>query len=914
MMKPRALACLAALGALLAAPAAARGAGEFGIAPGSLIAAAKNQDGTVDLQASSHPYSYTISFALNTSEGRSVGGELRDLLIGLPPGMSGNPFAVARCTRQEFEGGAPHCSPNSQVGVVRAFLPGIGALASGPIYDLVPPPGVAAQLGFSAAGLNALQSLSVRSEEGYGVLSSTNDVPEEVTFVEATIWGTPADESHDSQRGAAAAAGHGSGVGYVGAHLPFLALPASCAAPLETTVEVDSKLDPGHFVSATAYSLDSGGEAAPLRGCGAVPFSPQAFATPSASSASSPAGLGFRLGLANEGLLSPEGILETEPEKITVTLPEGIAGNPALANGLGSCSEAQFHAASASDPGCPEDSKLGTLVARSPLLEEPVQGALYLATPHRNPFGTLLAFYLVASAPDRGVVVKQAGRVDIDPSTGQVTTSFDGLPPLPYSSLELNLREGPRAPLMTPSLCGRYEASVSLYPFSEPATPVLRTVPFTIGQGPGGGACPASEAAMPNHPSFEAGTLTPLAGAYSPFVFKLSRADGDQPFGRVSATLPEGLVGKLAGVPYCPEAAIAAAAARSADGEGALEASSPSCPAASRIGTVDVAAGAGSQPVHVGGSVYLAGPYKGAPLSFVVVVPAIAGPFDLGTVVVRSALQVNEETAEITAVSDPLPQMLDGLPLAVRSLTVSVDREGFTLNPTSCAEKHVTGAETSALGQIAPLSARFQVGGCRGLRFKPRLAISLEGQTKRAGHPALKAVVTYPKEGEYANIARAQVGLPHALFLDNENLDKVCKQADLKAGTCPKGSVYGHAKAWTPLLEKPLEGPVYLGVGYGHKLPDLVADLNGQIRILLHGKVDTTKRDGIRNTFEAVPDAPVSKFVLEMKGGKHYSLIENHENLCAGAQRASALFTAQNGLTAHLTPKISVSCHRRKKH
>jgi hypothetical protein len=370
----------------------------------------------------------------------------------------------------------------------------------------------------------------------------------------------------------------------------------------------------------------------------------------------------------------------------------------------------------------------------------------------------------------------------------------------------------------------------------------------------------------------------------------------------LEATLPEGLLAKLAGVPLCGDA----------------QATTGDCPASSQVGTTIVGAGAGSNPIYVPEpgkaptGVYLAGPYKGGPYSLVVKVPAQAGPFDLGTVAVRNALYVDPVTTKVTAKSDPLPQILQGIPISYRDIRVELNRPEFTLNPTSCEPMRIDSTVRSASGQSASPSSRFQAASCESLAFKPKLALALKGQTRRAGHPALKATLTYPSKGAFANIQRAQVGLPHSLFLDQGNLNNVCKQADLKAGTCPASSIYGKAKAWSPLLDKPLEGPVYLGVGYGHKLPDLVADLNGQIRILLNGKVDTTKHQGLRNTFEAVPDAPVSKFTLELKGGKKYGLIENSENLCRKAQKASVQFGAQNGKSLHLDPAIGRGCGGKK--
>jgi hypothetical protein len=912
----RILALAGALLSLLVVPAAAQA--EFGIEPGSFHTTFEVSEGVVGVpQASSHPFAFSFGFKLNTdSEGHSEGGTMRSILIDLPPGFAGYPFATGRCTRQEFEGFLPSCSSNSQIGIVRANLPELGSEAGGPLYNLVPPPGVAAQFGFAVSGFNALPEASLRTDtsnplERYGVHLANYDLPLEATAVEATIWGTPADPGHDPERGIEGANGTGEGVAYVGPHLAFLTLPAECSEPIRTTIEVDSKLNPGHYVPAEAVSLDSGGIRAAPQGCESVPFSPKIAAAPTSSSASSSSGLDFELGLPNQGLTNPSGIAETEPEKLEVELPNGFTTNASAAAGLTACSDEQFERASLTDPGCPASSKLGTLFARSPLIEEPVEGSVYLATPLHNQFGTLVSLYLVASAPERGVIIKQAGRAEIDQTTGQLTTTFEGLPPLPYSSLELKLKEGPRAPLTTPLACGTYQATARLYPPSAPASPVVRTAPLTVRSGPEGGGCVGSESQLPNNPTFEAGTMTPLAGMYSPFVLKLSRNEASQHLQGLNVTLPPGLTARLASTSECSDAQIAQAASRSREGEGVLEQNGPSCPADSEIGTVTVGAGSGT-PLYVQGHAYLAGPYKGAPLSMAIITPAVAGPFDLGVVVVRAALYVNESTAQVSVKSDPLPTSLHGVPLDVRSIAVQVAKSNFTLNPTSCEAKAISAEAISTTRQVANLQNRFQVGGCRGLKFEPKLNIQLKGATKRAGHPALKAVVTYPKEGEYANIARAQVSLPHALFLDQGNLNKVCKQAELKSATCPKSSIYGHAKAWTPLLAKPLEGPVYLGVGYGYKLPALVADLNGQVRFLLVGKVDTTKHHGLRNTFEVVPDAPISRFILEMKGGGKYGLLENSENLCAKRQRANARLVAQNGLIDQLHPQIGVQCRKAK--
>ncbi len=890
--------------ALWAAPAAHA---EFGIVPGSLTASAEEEGGSLELRAGSHPFAYTVHFDLNTdAEGKSEGGQMRDILFEAPPGLVGNPQAVPACPRLIFEGGSEGCTPGTQIGVLRAVAVGIGEIVT-PIYNLEPPPGAAAQFGVNAraAGLSSLQQATVRTDGGYGVNVFAPGIPISLTSVTATLWGTPADPGHTAERGPDSS---GGGFPSEAPVLPFLTLPATCSAPLSFTVKVNSTVNPGTYVSESTVMREAGGNPVSLVGCGSVPFDPAVTAVPSTAQSDSASGLNFELRLPNEGLLTPDGVSETQPEKTEVALPAGVAVNPSAANGIVGCSKAQFKAATGEPgQGCPEASKVGTLVAKTPLLEEAIEGSVYLAEPHENKFNSLLALYIVARVKERGILVKQAGMVQADPGTGQLTTTFDELPPLPYSSFKFQLREGPRAPLITPQACGEYTTVARLYPFSAPDSAVERTAPFVISSGAGGSGCASSEAGLPAHPSLEAGTTTPVAGSFSPFVFRVSRADGEQRFSSLQATLPTGLLGKLAGVPYCPEAGIATAASRTQEGGGAEEIASPSCPAASQVGIVNVAAGAGPNPFWVQGKAYLAGPYKGAPLSLEIVTPAIAGPFDLGSVAVRTALSVDPFTAQIRAESDPLPRILHGIPLDVRTISLQMDRSEFTLNPTNCQAKTIAGSLSTLTGLGASLTAPFAVGGCKGLEFKPKLKISLKGATRRSGHPALKAVVTYPKGSGYANIAQAQVGLPPSEFLDQGSIQTVCTQPQLKSNTCPKASIYGKATAYSPLLDKPLTGPVYLGTGFGHTLPDLVADLNGQVRVLVHGRVDTTNRDGLRNTFEAVPDAPVSKFVLEMKGGKK-GLLENSTNICKGTHKAEVRFTAQNGKVDAYKAPIHTSC------
>jgi hypothetical protein len=515
--------------------------------------------------------------------------------------------------------------------------------------------------------------------------------------------------------------------------------------------------------------------------------------------------------------------------------------------------------------------------------------------------------YVVIEDPASGTILKLPGRISLDPSSGQIETVFEENPQLPFNDLRLELFGGQRAPLRTPAACGTYTTRSTFTPWSANGD-VSEPSDFEVTEGCGGGF----------NPKLTAGTQNPLAGTTSPFSLRLTREDGEAELTGLTDALPLGLSGYLKGIPYCPDGALAAISG--AEGTGRAQEVSPSCPAASQIGTVTIGAGAGTNPFYVtSGKAYLAGPYKGAPLSLAAVIPAVAGPFDLGSVMVRTALRVDPETARITAVSDPFPTILHGIPVDARDIRLDLNREHFTLNPTSCEPLSMDSTVTGSGGASAALHNHFQAAGCERLSFKPKLAIQLKGATKRLGHPALRAVLKMPEGG--ANVARAQVNLPHGEFLDQGNLNKTCTKPVLLAGNCPASSVYGTAKAWTPLLAAPLEGNVYLVGGYGYKLPALVAELDGQIRVLLVGKVDSGKNKGIRNTFELVPDAPVEKFELQMKGGGKYGLLENSEDLCRAPKakrRAIVAFTGQNGTLDEYKPVVQNGCGKkhgkRKKH
>lgn len=888
----------------------------FGFLPGSqgMAGMLTTEAGEAATQAGSRPASLTLEAGFPTKKIAGlparrnvfpVAGQVRSLGFSLPQGVVADPTATpVRCTEaqlvsdSELEGEG--CPLQSQIGLITARWTNEQKFFLVGLYNMVPPPGTPAEFGFQLAGtvvhvrggLTGDFRLSGGSSE---ILAKTF-----ISNLQVTLWGDPSASSHDRLR-------KGSGRNEIceqgiverayfacpvpKTNTPLLTMPSACSGPLELSAVATAWEDP--TPSEVSRALEGpDGVPAGVSGCDLLAFSPSIAVTSESQSTETPTGL--EATLAQPQNESSNSLATATLKKVMVRLPDGFALNPPAADGLGACSPAQIGLGNAEPADCPAASKVGTVELTTPLLDFPLQGSVYVAEQSNNPFGTLLALYIAAEG--EGIVVKLPGRVDLDPATGQLTALFDDNPELPFDHLRVRFKGGARAPLVTPPTCGDRAVSAELTSWAS-AQPVPANIPMPTDLKCG---------TRGFDPKLQAGTTNPVAGTYSPFILRITREDGEQNLASVSTTLPGGLLAKLAGIPLCSDVDAAAA----------------SCPIASKVGTTTVGTGAGVQPLYIPqpgkapAAVFLSGRYRDAPYSLVIEVPAQAGPFDLGTIAVRVALAVDPFTAQVTATSDPLPQILQGIPVVYRDIRVNVDRESFILNPTACDPRRIEARLTSSSGASSTAESRFQVASCERLAFKPGVRLHLKGATKRTGHPALKAVVTYPRTGDFANIARAQVGLPPSEFLDQGNLDKVCKQAELRVGSCPTRSIYGRAKAWSPLLDQPLEGPVYLAVGFGYKLPALVAELNGQVRILLKGKVDTTKQKGLRNTFEAIPDAPVSRFVLEMKGGKKYGLLENSENICRKAQRASALFTAQNGKVDQIHPLISNSCphQNRSKH
>jgi hypothetical protein len=867
--------CLAVVIAAFSFRASSAGAA-FGLA--SLSTAATNEDGTPDFQAGSHPFSYSFEFALNAdSEGLPEGG-LRSVEVDLPTGLVGDPGAVPACSYTEFDD-KPRCPSSSQVGVVEASVVSLGKVVL-PLYNLAPPPGYVASFGGSAAGNSFVELLSVKGSGPEAHLQVTVPilpVGEDIVHVVQTLWGVPADPGHDGERGKCLSGG-GTCPATVG-RAALLTLPVHCGGPPVTTVTVSSVEEPVRSLTATAEFLDQGDNPHGLVGCDAQSFTPTLALGPEGG-ALSPAGLHLDLHLPLSE--QPYGRATAAVRELTLNLPSGLAINPAAASGLEACLPAQIGLQSeagqaarfdGSAPACPGGSKVGTISADLPALGETLSGTVYLATPDQNPYATTFAIYMVLEDPFRGLEIKIPGRFEADPETGRLTAAITDLPEFPFADVSLQFPSGPRALFATPPTCGNYVSTGDLIPSTAPEGLAVHVQSgFTLGSGPAG--CPAPEPKRPVPSSFAAGAASPIAGASSSFFLSLARADLDQHFGSFDVTLPPGLTADLG-----------------------------STPVGTAVGSVQVQAGLGSQPLALDGTAYLRGPYREFPYSLEFVVPAQAGPFDLGTIVERAALEVDPETAQISLRSDPLPQILSGVPLELRSLTVDLDRDGFIRNPTSCEPMAITGSSTTAVGQSAPLSARFQVAACAALSFKPKLSLSLVGAPGRGGHPGVRAVMS-DAEGE-ATPASAGFTLPAGELLDLKRIRGLCPRG-LAADRCPPGSRLGSVSLKSSFLPEPLSGSLYLRVP-SHRLPDLAAVLHspsGSLEFVLRGRTtDAQGRLGVR--LESLPDVPLSSAVISLAGGRG-GIFVNSRSLCGQRAVGEASLSAHNGAKRRVRVPVRV--------
>jgi hypothetical protein len=609
-----------------------------------------SRDGSPEQQAGSHPYALTTTLMLNTEADAALGyevpqGAIRSLNISVPAGLVGDLTAVPRCPSADFESqGAPaggHCTASTVLGTATSFIETPSTSYTKPVYNLAPPPGVVAEIGFWTELVPFKVDFVLNPNPPYNVIARPVDIPQvvQVYGTRVTLWGVPASPEHDSERDCV-------GPCPVNSPKPFLTLPTSCTGPLVTTFQGESW--EGESFEQTIYSHDSSDPPSSLglTGCDRLAFHPTIDAQPTTKSAQSPTGLDFGLDVKDEGLTSPTGIAQSDIKKVVVALPEAMTVNSALAEGLSACSEADLvreTIGSEPDEGCPSESKIGTVEVETPLLAKTLKGSLYLASPYANQFGSLLALYVVIKDPETGILIKLPGKVEPNPVTGQLVSVFEDLPQLPLSHFRLSFRQGQRSPLATPNLCGTYTTTADLTPWANPSKVLHDTSTFQITSGVGGGPCP-SDGLTPFHPGLTVGTVNNNASSYSPMDIRITRNDGEQEITGFSTQLPPGLTANLNGVPFCPEADIATARTKT----GAAEESEPSCPAASQVGHTLVGVGVGSVLAYTPGKLYFAGPFEGAPFSVVAITSAKVGPFDLGTVVVRLPLQLDPYTATVS--------------------------------------------------------------------------------------------------------------------------------------------------------------------------------------------------------------------------------------------------------------------------
>lgn len=936
------LICLLAVCALASSVATAEAS--FGLLPGEegFSARAIADGGATAKQAGLHPYQLNIGVGFKLdSGGPSPDGDVRGLTVDLPTGLLLNPNATGLCARAKFfqprqsafeTTSGENCQDNSQVGTVEVVSGRNGEeVRRYGLFNLTPPDGVAAQLGFAPFGMPIAIDLAIpEGADGTYLMSlRARNLPLtlDASRLSLAFWGVPFATSHDGERGdclnelepdfpwaKCAVAGTQKS-----REVAYLSLPTRCASSLPFTVTATSWQQPG-AVQAQALNREPGGPAVPLNGCGSLTPDFSATGVLSDKKASSPSGYNFSLINNITTLTNPQFLLTPATRTAVVKLPPGVTINPSVGAGLVTCSPQQFAAETVTSiPGqaCPNGSKIGDFSARSALFEpaERFEGAIYLATPHDNPFDALIAVYLVAKLPERGIQVRLAGRIDPDPGNGNLVATFDSLPQIPYSDLDLNFRTGQRAFLITPPACGQAVSQVTMTPWAEGVAPTTVSDGSVIETGIDGGPCP-NGSTPPFAPAAIAGGVNSNVASYTPYFVHLTRKDTEQEITSYSLVLPKGLTAKLAGIPFCPEAAIAASRTRS----GREEEANSACPQASLVGHTLTGYGIGAALTYASGRVYLAGPYKGSALSLVTVNSATIGPFDLGTIVIRSAFQIDPLTAQVridSRISDPIPHIVDGVPLHLRDVRVFIDRPEFTHSPSSCEASQLTSTLTGSGASFenpsddssASASSYFQLLNCLTLGFKPQLGMRLRGGSKRSDFPSLRA--TFASAGPRdSNLKRIEVTMPHSLFLAQSHIRTICTRPRFNAENCPKGSDYGSAVAYTPLFDEPLRGKVYLRSS-DHPLPDLVADLqSGSIRIVVEGKIGPAKQ-GMRVLFDGVPDAPIKRFVMTLYGGKR-GLLVNTSNICAAPPKATVKALGQNNSGASFTTRLRGQCGGKK--
>ena len=898
-----------------------------GFGPSSFNFDVVGGNGAFDTQAGDHPYELTARINLNNDirKGLEIKEDTavqdpKDVVVDLPLGFVGSILAAPQCTFAQLSAhinkGVSGCPPDTVVGYIRTE-PASPASINSFIYNMVPERGVPAEFAYvdNLAGSHVFYVHVVPTSRGYVLQTINPDIPQiALDHIVVSFYGDPAVRD-------------GSG----NAQIPYFTNPTSCGnGPMVASIYMDSwenpaKLNPDGTPANLEESQWASKESVspPMTGCNALQFTPELGAQPTTHEADKPSGLEFEL---KQPQPEESGTLAASTlSRAVVTLPEGMTVDPSAGDGLQACSEAQIGweegapgpvKFNANGEECPKASKIGSLELSTPLIPNKLEGALYLASQNENPFHTLLAAYIVVDDPVTGVLIKIAGKVEANPYTGRLTATFEENPQLPFSDLKLHFFGGPRASLATPESCGTFTTTSVLTPWSAPDSglPATPFDAFTIDE-----ACPNGGFS----PTFTAGSTNLQAGAYTPFVVSFARSDTDQELAGLSVTLPPGLLGKIAGVPLCTEAQIQEAR------EG-----KPGCPESSQVGTTQAGAGPGPDPLFVSGKAYLTGPYNGGPYGLAVVVPAVAGPFNFGTVVVRQSLRIDPTTAQVSDVSDPFPKIIDGIPLRLRRIDVTLNRPQFTFNPTSCNKEQFTGAisgsplgaPTSLSGTVgfatqpgstSPFTAPFQVTNCQALKFTPKFTVSTSAKTSRQLGASLTTKLEEPvgSMGTQANLTKVKVELPKQLPSRLTTLQKACLAAVFEANpeSCGPDSRVGHAVVHTPILNVPLEGTAYLVSHGGEGFPALTMVLKGGgITIDLVGTTYISPKSITSTTFKTVPDTPFTSFELTLPEGAYSALgayLPGSPNgsMCGQKLVMPTEMIAQNGMALYQNTPISVT-------
>jgi hypothetical protein len=883
-----------------------------------------NADGTVDTQAGSHPYELTTSFALNTVRNNlqvfPAAAEIRNIEVELPPGLIGNPGAVAQCTRDELNAHYQTGCPNaSQIGEIFIGFGG-GAYFTERLYNMVPPPGKPAEFAFNLVGVDTFIDSTVRSGNDYGITVHSNNTPQrKIMKVVATIWGVPSDRSHEIWRSGALGGCSRAQIEEInlqfeqsckpagGVLRPFLTLPTSCTGePLKFTIRANTWQEETSSYEASFQSHDSNGSPNPITGCEELTFGPSIATAPDTGAADTPTGLTVDVKPTTGGLLDPAGVGTSDIENTSVTLPEGLVINPGQAAGLEACQESEAHVhVEGVAPACPLKSKVGTDEAEVPILKSSLKGNVYVL--QSNPPD----LRLLITASGEGVEIKLPLQVHLDERTGRLTATLDGTPQAPVSDFRLSFSGGGQAALTTPTTCGTYTTASDFTPWASPfVADAFPTGAFAITSGANGALCPSGP--LPFTPSLIAGSTTDQAGGFTDFSLLLQAPDDQQRIERLQFKVPQGLLGMISKVPLCQES----------------QAEQGACSSASQIGHTVVASGPGPYPLVVPqpgqppAAIYLTGPYKGAPYGLSIVVPVIVGPFTLQTQIVRAKIEVDPLTAQITVTTDPLPQVIDGVLTDLRTINAMIDRPGFMFNPTNCSPMSFSGTAFSAQGASAPISSPFQMGSCRALLFKPNFKVSTSGNTSRTKGASLDAKILYPtgplganQASSQSNIAKVKVDLPRQLPSRLTTLQKACPDSVFNANpaACPAASRVGQATAVTPVLPVTLTGPAYFVSHGGAKFPELIIALQGYgVTVYLHGETFISPAGITSSTFRQVPDVPIASFELKLPQGPFSALAANG-NLCKSTLKMPTVFTAQDGAVIHQSTPVNVTgCAKHK--